>query len=228
MNDESALTKAEALRAEVAKELNQVFENILPWTLATSDQGQMLKAHTEDNPEAVRQFLKSVYLFNITEVSVADDSLEDAISRSIGKRHQSLVTAAYQSSLTVTTVIVGQGGGVVSLYLGVSGQDKAKEIFMHQLHGIYPGKGIEALKETNDDGVLTTALSGKTFGGIITGIPPVRLENERQSFDLTSVVRSMHGQPFVLMTVARPVPKDKAARQIMEIMQIKDTCHSLV
>jgi hypothetical protein len=228
MNDKNALAKVDALQAEVADELNQVFENILPWTLATSDQGQMLKEHTEDDPEAIRQFLKSVYLFKITEVSVADDKLEDAISRSLGRRHQSLVTAAYQSDLTLTTVVVGQGGGVVSLYLGVSGKDSAKDIFMHQLQGIYPGKGIDLQRETGDDGVLTQALFEKQFGGIITGIPPVRLENERQSFDLTSVVRSMHGQPFILMTVARPVSKEKAAQQIMEIMRIKDTCHSLV
>ena len=228
MNDENALARVGTLQTEVAEELHHVFENILPWTLAGADQGEMLKQHTEDKPEAVRQFLKSVYLFKIVEVSVADDKLEDAISRSLGKRHQSLVTAAYQSGLTLATVIVGQGGGVICLYLGVSGQDSAKEIFMHQLHGIYPGKGIDLQRETGEDSVLIKSLSGKTFGGIITGIPPVRLENERQSFDLTSVVRSMHGQPFVLMTVARPVSKKNAARQIMEIMSTKDTCHSLV
>ena len=227
MDDENALAKVEALRAEVADELNQVFENILPWTLAATDQAEMLKQHTEDNPEAIRQFLKSVYLFKITEVSVADDSIEDAISRSLGRRHQALVTAAYQSGLTITTVIVGQGGGVVSLYLGVSGMDNAKDIFMNQLHGMYPGKGIGLQRETGEDGILQQALSDKKFGGIITGIPPVRLENERQSFDLTSVIRSMHGRPFILMTVARPVFKEKAAQQILEIMKMKDTCHSL-
>lgn len=228
MNEEYTPTKIEDLQATVAEELNQVFENILPWTLATAEPGQMLRQHSEDDPEAIRQFLKSIYLFKITEVSVADDRLEDTISRSLFKRHQSLVTAAYQSDLTLVTVIVGQGGGVVNLYLGVSGGEKAKEIFEHQLQGIYPGKGIDLQQETGNDGVLQKALSDKIFGGIITGIPPVRLENERQTFDLTSVVRSMHGQPFVLMTVARPVSKGKAAEQIMEIMRIKDTCHTLV
>lgn len=189
-----ANTDAEALQMEAAEELNRVFENILPWTIETKDQGEMLRKHTESDPEAVKQFLRSVYLFKITEVSVADDSIEGAIGRSLGKRHQTLVTAAYQSNLTLTTVIVGQGGGVVSLYLGVSGPEHAKNIFKHQLQGIYPGKGIEHQPGTGDGGFLQDALSGKAHGGIITGIPPVRLESERQSFDLTSVVRSMHGQ----------------------------------
>jgi hypothetical protein len=227
MKAENTLAKVDALRGEVAEELNQVFENILPWTLATGDQGQMLRQHTENDPDAIRQFLNSLYLFKITEISVADDSLEDVISRSLVKRHKALVTAAYQSSLTLTTVIVSQGGGIISLYFGVSGKNGAKDIFMRQLQGIYPGKGIDFSHETSDDGVLQRALSEKTFGGIITGIPSVRLENERQSFDLTTVVRSMHGQPFVLMTVARPVSKEKTAQQIMEIMRIKDTCHAL-
>jgi hypothetical protein len=228
MNNENMIAKTDALRGEVAEELNQVFENILPWTLATTDQGQMLRQHTEDDPEAIRQFLNSVYLFKFTEVSVADDRLENAIARLLGKRHQSLVTAAYQSDLTLVTVVVGQGGGDVSLFLGVSGDADAKDIFMHQLQGIYPGKGLDFQRASGEDGVLQQALSNKTFGGIITGIPPVRLENERQSFDLTSVVRSMHGQHFLLMSVARPVSKKIAAQQIMKIMSIKDTCHSFI
>ena len=228
MKNETTLSDGDALQAEAADELNRVFENILPWTLATNDQGEMLSKHTEGDPEAVQQFLRSVYLFKITEVSVADDSVEDAIARSLGKRHQTLVTAAYQSKLTLATVIVGQGGGVVSIYLGVSGPENAKAIFEHQLQGIYPGKGVEFQKNKEDGGFLLQALSKKSHGGIITGIPPVRLENERQSFDLTSVVRSMHGQAFVLMTVARRVDKELAAQQILEIMKTKDTCHSLV
>jgi hypothetical protein len=227
MNDETHLAQNEALQKKAAEELNRVFENILPWTLATGDEGQMLRQHSENNPEAVRQFLKSIYLFKITEVSVSDDHLEGAVTRCLGKRHQSLVTAAYQSGLTLATVIVGQGGGVVSLYLGVSGKVSAKDVFLHQLQGIYPGKGIELQRDTSEEGILGRVLAGKAYGGIVTGVPPVRVENERQSFDLTTVIRSMHGQPFLLMTVARPIDKETGARQITEIMQIKDTCHSL-
>jgi hypothetical protein len=228
MTEQTKLARIETLRAETAEELNQVFENILPWTLEAPDQGALLRKNTLEDPKAVRQFLDSMYLFKVTEVSVSNDRLEDAISRTLGKRHQSLVTAAYQSDLTLATVIVGRGGGVVSLYLGVSGKDGAKEIFKHQLQGIYPGKGVELQQEKDDQGFLEKVLSDKSHGGVVTGIPLVRLENERQFFDLTSVVRSMHGQPFVLMSVARPVSKAKAARQIMEIMKIKDLCHSMV
>jgi len=136
MNDKNTLSRIENLQSEVAEELNQVFEGILPWTLANNEPGQMLRDNSVHDPEMIRQFLKSVYLFKISEVSVADDRVEDAISRSLGKRHQSLVTAAYQSDLTLATVIIGQGGGVVNLYLGVSGKDDAKKIFEHQFQGL--------------------------------------------------------------------------------------------
>jgi len=228
MSENTELQKTEELRLQVADELDTIFRDVLPWTLAQNSPAEMLENHSELDSKAVRNFLESSYLFKITEVSVAEEGVEDAIARSLGKRHQTLITAAYQSELCVSTIVIGEGGGALSIYLAVSGQDDAKDIFRHQLQGIYPGKGIDLKADEGKDSVLVKALEKKHFGGIVTGIPPVKLDGERQHFDLTSVIRSMHGQPFVLMTVARPVPKQRAAQQIIEFMRIKDQCHSLV
>jgi hypothetical protein len=154
--------------------------------------------------------------------------VEDAIAKALSKRHQTLITAAYQSELCVSTLVLGDGGGALSIYLAVSGPDNAKDIFRHQLQGIYAGKGIELVSEQGKGSLIVKALERKRFGGVVAGIPPVKLDGDRQYFDLTSVIRSMHGEPFVLMTVAKPVPKQRAAQQIIELMRIKDKCHSLV
>lgn len=228
MSEKTDLHKTEELQLQVADELDDIFRNVLPWTLAQSNSAEMLHEHSELDPKAVQNFLESSYLFKITEVSVTEDRVEDAIAKTLGKRHQTLITAAYQSELCVSTLVVGEGGGGLSIYLAASGPNDAKSIFRHQLQGIYPGKGIELDAITGRDSALLKALENKHFGGVVTGIPPVKLDGERQYFDLTSVIRSMHGQPFVLMTVARPVPKTKAARQIIELMRLKDQCHSLV
>lgn len=229
MANEPTVADRQSLQTQAASELNDVFENILPWTLATQDQAQWLTSHTEQNQESLLLFMKSLYLFKLIELSVSDDSMEESVSKAIGKRHQALITAAYQANFTLATVLVGRGGGSVELYLGVSGlSDHTKDIFFDQVRGIYPGKGIELKSGADDADLLHSALTGKTNGGVITGIPPMRLENERQFFNLTSVVRSMYGRPFVLMSVARPVPRERAAGQILDIMGIKDRCHLLV
>lgn len=228
MSEKTELQKTEQFQLQVADELDTIFRNVLPWTLAQKGPAEMLQTHSELDSKAVRDFLESSYLFKITEVSVSEDKIEDAVSKALGKRHQVLITAAYQSELCVSTLVIGDGGGALSIYLAVSGPDDAKDIFRHQLQGIYPGKGIELEADGGKDSVLIKALENKHFGGIVTGIPPVKLDGERQYFDITSVIRSMHGQPFVLMTVARPLQKQKAAQQIIELMRIKDQCHSLV
>lgn len=226
MSKSTELQKTEQLQLQVADELDTIFRNVLPWTLTQNSSAEMLQNHSEMDAEAVLHFLQSSYLFKITEVSVAEEMVEDAIAKALSKRHQTLITAAYQSELCVSTLVLGDGVGGLSIYLAVSGPDDAKDIFRHQLQGIYPGKGIEL--EADQGSVLVKALEKKHFGGVVTGIPPVRLDGERQHFDLTSVIRSMYGQPFVLMAVAKPVPKQKAAQQIIELMRIKDQCHSLV
>lgn len=228
MSEKTELQRTEELQNQVAEELDTIFKNVLPWTIEQNSPAEMLQNHSELDPDRVWYFIESSYLFKITEVSVNDDGVEDAIAKSLSKRHQSLITAAYQSELSVSTLVIGDGGGVLSIYLAVSGPDDAKDVFRHQLQGIYPGKGIELHADEGKNSVLVKALENKRFGGIVTGIPPVKLDGERQHFDLTSVVRSMHGKPFVLMIVARPVPKQKAAQQIIELMRIKDQCHSLV
>lgn len=228
MSENTEIQQTEALQLQVADELDTIFRDVLPWTLAQDGPAEMLKNNSEQDSKAVRHFIESSYLFKITEVSVTEEGAEDAIARSLGKRHQNLITAAYQSELQVSTIVIGDGGGALSIYLAVSGPDDAKDVFRHQLQGIYPGKGIELEADEGKDSLLVKALEEKYFGGIVTGIPPVKLDGERQHFDLTSVIRSMHGQPFVLMTVAKPVPKQKAARQILELMRVKDQCHSLV
>jgi hypothetical protein len=233
--DRSELTRSEppsgdlkALQMEAAEQLNQAFERVLPWTLAGGNEGEILQRHCQKDRTEIVRFLDSAHLFKITEVSVADDRIEEAVARSISKRHQALVTAAYQSDLTLATVLVGRGGGSVSVFLGVSGPEGARKIFLHQLQGIYPGKGVHHGLASVGEADLHEDLSEKKFGGIITGIPPTLLNGERQTFDLTTAIRSMHGERFVMMAVARPVPKAAAAQQIMELMETKDRCHSLV
>ncbi|MDD3049654.1 MAG: hypothetical protein PHR06_00750, partial [Candidatus Cloacimonetes bacterium] len=75
-----------------AKELNTIFENVLPWTLETESSEMLLKAHTLQDSEKIVAFLNSFYLFKVTEISVSE-SVDD-IPELIYKRQQALITAA--------------------------------------------------------------------------------------------------------------------------------------
>ena len=147
----------------------------------------------------------------------------------IYKRHQAAIIAAYQSGYTLTTIILGDGGGTVDIFLGVSGEESVKEVFEKQLQGVYPGKGIKFEEESHSERIIKDRLKKKQYkyGGILTGIPTQKIDDEKQTFDLSSVIRSMNGQEFFLSIVSRPVPKREVAQQLHELMELKDRCHAL-
>jgi hypothetical protein len=209
-----------------AAELNEIFESVVPWALESQSTQHLLDANTMQKAEDVNVFLNSLYLFKVNELSVSATS--DDIAAVIYKRQQALITAAYQSQFTLATVIVGNGGGSVEIYFGVSGDEHTKQVFEKLIHGVYPGKGISFVEESGANRILKQKLDNAQHGGVITGVPTLKLNDEKQKFDITSAIRSMNGQEYVLLIASRPVQKTVCSQQIIRLMELKDRCHSLV
>ena len=205
---------------EGAKELEEIFSDLLPWVIESEDDSILLKENTIQNRDDIKRFLGSIYLFHVGEISVSTDAQD--VADLIYKRHQAAVVAAYQSGYTLTTIISGNGGGTVDIFLGVSGEENVKEVFEKQLQGVYPGKGIVSHSKR-----IIDRLKEKTHGGILTGIPTQKIDGEKQTFDLSSVIRSMNGQEFLLTIVSRPVASQEAAQQLRELMDLKGRCHEM-
>ena len=213
---------------EGTEKLNEIFSDLLPWTLESTDTA-LLRENTIQDQEDVKRFLDSLFLFRIGEISVS--AAPQDIAELIYKRHQAAIVAAYQSDYTLTTIISGDGGGTVDIFLGVRGGDDVKEVFRGQLQGVYPGKGIKFMEKPDRERVIKNWLreqeQEQKYGGILTGVPIQRIDEEKQTFDLSSVIRSMNGQKFLLMIVSRPVTKDETAQQLHALMALKDQCHAL-
>ncbi|MYB58413.1 MAG: ATP-binding protein [Gemmatimonadetes bacterium] len=216
-----AFDRSEVLtQEEGAKELEEIFSDLLPWAVESKDDAALLRENTIQNRDEIKRFLDSIYLFHIGEISVSVDAQD--VADLIYKRHQAAVVAAYQAGHTLTTIISGSGGGTIDIFLGVSGEGGVKEVFEKQLQGVYSGKGIESHGKR-----IIDRLQEKTHGGILTGIPIQKIDGEKQTFDLSSVIRSMNGQKFLLTIVSRPVAGQEAAQQLRELMELKGQCHAL-
>ena len=205
---------------EGAQELNAIFSDLLPWTIESTDADTLLKNTMRDRGD-IERFLDSLYLFRVGEISVAADAQD--VADLIYKRQQAAIVAASQAGYTLTTIISGNGGGTVDIFFGVRGEGDVGEVFREQLQGVYPGKGIEFVEEAD----IKNTLKAQKHGGVLTGIPTQKVEEEKQTFDLSSVVRSMNGQEFLLAIVSRPVAKYETAQQLHGLMNLKDRCHAL-
>ena len=225
-DDPDVLSDEKQKELEGAEELNKIFSDLLPWTIESTD-AALLTENTIQYRDEIENFIDSIYLFHIGEISISVDGQN--VADLIYKRHQAAIVAAYQSGYTLTTIILGDGGGSVDIYLGVIGEESVKAVFEKQLQGVYPGKGIEFEEETHSERIIKDNLKKKKYehGGVLTGIPTQKIDGEKQTFDLSSVIRGMNGQEFLLTIVSRPVAKSEAAQQLHELMKLKDKCHAL-
>ena len=96
---------AEKKQEEGAQELNAIFSDLLPWTIASTDV-DTLRENVMRGRGDIERFLDSLYLFRVGEISVAADAQD--VADLIYKRQQAAIVAAAQAGYTLTTIIFGE------------------------------------------------------------------------------------------------------------------------
>lgn len=202
-------------KKETDEKLSEIVNTLLPWW---SNYGEDYSLAQKTD---VAHSLDKYKFLPISEVSIPND-IED-INEFINNRFQTLLSAAYQANLTLITLIKGHNGKN-SVYIGVDDQSgKDIEYLESILNGVLPGKNIDTENQTN----LSTLLSELPHGGIVTGIPSLKNEDEKQYFDISTAVRSMYGRDFVLAFISKPVRQPVLQDRFQHLISFRDTCHEL-
>jgi hypothetical protein len=168
--------------------------------------------------------LRRFYLFSVSGLVVPRN--EQDVPRFVERRFQSLLSAAHRAGWTVLTAAVGSSSGV-SIHLGFMTDNTSTVsdpyVFERILRGLLPGLSV-AFVETE---TIESFLRGKHYGGVVAGVPSLKIGDERQRFNLPAVIRSMHGESYALLFVSRPVESQQVARQLQRVWQVRDDCHLL-
>lgn len=170
------------------------------------------------------ELLRRFYLFSVSGLVVPQD--EDDLPRYIERRFLSVLSAAHRAGWTVLTAAVGSAHGVdVHLGFMTASSASASEpyVFERILRGLLPGLRVRFVETAT----IESFLAGKPFGGIVAGVPTLKIDNERQRFSLPAIIRGLHGEDYVLLMVSRPVRDDELARQLRTVWTVKDACHRL-
>ena len=103
-----------------------------------------------------------------------------------------------------------------------SGTDSSDpHVFERMLRGLLPGLDLRF----QENRTVETFLGGKHCGGLIAGIPALRIDDERQHFSLPAVLRGMHGEDYALMIISRPVAENDLGSQLRAVWAARDDCH---
>ena len=169
------------------------------------------------------EILRRFFLFSVSGLVVPQE--EQDVPRFVERRFQSVLSAAHRAGWTVLTAVVGTPSGV-SIRLGfmtdsVSKDDDPK-VFERILRGLLPGLGVTF---DNVETTIESFLYDKKYGGLVAGIPVLKIDDERQRFSLPSVIRSMHGESYSVLILSSPVANQKMAEQLRFVLQVRDECH---
>lgn len=174
-------------------------------------------------PQPLEQ-LRRYYLFKVSGIAVPVN--EEDVHRYAERRFQGVLSAAHRAGWSVVTAVSGSKSGIeVTLGFmaaGTQGSSEPELVFEGILQGLMPGLGFRFAESAT----IEAMLAGKSeYGGIVAGVPFLKIDDERQRFSLSSVIRSMYGEEYSLLLVSTPVSGSTLAEQIRSVWKVRDRCH---
>jgi len=200
-------------------DLVQASQTLIPWWSVSNDEN-ILQTQTEKSPKT---YLERYCLFPLKEITVNNDC-ED-IPKFINERYRTVLSAAYTAGISVATIINSKNGKT-GVYLGFMKEDyseKDPELFQCINNGILPGKNINYKQTLN----TSSLAEGFSFGGILTGIPILKKDDEKLRFNISSVVRSLYGKDYTLFIISKPVSEENIQQSYNELIILRDKLHAL-
>ena len=195
------------------QKLNDISNRLLPWWSDISN--EILKFQTEENVES---YLNGFYMYPIHEFCTNSDCEDIPIF--INQRFQALYSAA--SSLNISVMLtVHSKDGKTKLFLGLkSNKDNgnSREHFTALLNGIIPGKRIEY----DENAKMSSMCSGNNYGGIVSGVPAIKIDEENQKINLSSVIRSLYGKNYTLSIISTPLNEQQKRIAFAELISVRD------
>lgn len=213
MDDQEIIERNSALLAEFNKDSKIVGEQtekylrlVYPSYLVDKDNIEPLM----DSESAGR--LESMSFFRIC--SCTADNVEK-VFENVNEHFEKLFTALYSINIPIAYGVVSDKG-VTNLVIGVYQSNQVsslKSIMQGMLSGI-------ELKEVKPKFKCET--NQTVSNGILAGVPSLFVNGEKQRFSLSSIMRSLNGQNYALLFVAKPVEQNIIAQNISDLISVRD------
>lgn len=161
--------------------------------------------------------LDSIKFFRIGRCTI--DSVDDVFGF-VNQKIEKLFTALHSINVTVTYGIVSYNG-TSNIVLGIL-KNKDVETTKSIVQGILSGIELEEFDpdfEERDD-------NNKNYG-VLTGIPTTILNDEKQTFSLSAIMKSLNGQNYTVLYFARPINMQDAFNKINTLIEIRDKCFAI-
>lgn len=165
------------------------------------------------------ELLDAVSFYRIKSCSAENP---DEIEQYLNTKMVKFYTAIHALNKPVVYGIVSYAG-TTNLVIGVYSEDNNDaETIKSIMQGLLDG--IELLPFNPG---FTARNTTSANAGFISGIPSVKIDDEKQFFDIGPIMKSLNGQNFSLLIVSRPVSEDTVSQKYGEMIRIRDACFAV-
>jgi hypothetical protein len=169
-----------------------------------------------DKESAIR--IESMTFFRIS--SCTADNVEK-VFENVNERFEKLYTALYSINVPVAYGLVSRSG-ITNLVLGVYNRSDV-ECVRTITQGMLSGIELEAFSSD-----FCESHSGdKMSHGIMAGVPSLFVKEQKQTFSLSSIMRSLNGQNYTLLFVAKPVEQEIISKNISDLITVRDNAFAV-
>jgi hypothetical protein len=145
---------------------------------------------------------------------------KEDLFESVNAKVEKLFTALHSIDVPVGYGIVSRDG-ITNLVLCVYSSndvDAVKKI----VRGMLSGSELEEYAP----GFKASVSKEKSYG-VLSGIPSVFIKEKKQTFSLSSIMRTLNGENYTLLFLAKPVSSQIVNKNISELITVKDTCFAI-
>lgn len=199
--------------AIVAEQATLFVEKIHPAYLCNTKKEIMSLSY--DNSD---DLLDAFTFFRI--VSCTTDEVDDMFEF-LNKKMDKFYTVLYSLGKPVIYGIVSYRG-TVNIVVGLYDSDNDAELLKSIMEGLLDG--VELKPYTMK---LSERKTASKEVGLISAIPSVKIEDEKQKFSLAAMMKSLNGQDYMVLFMSRPLSQKKISQTYGEVIQIKDQCFAV-
>lgn len=177
------------------------------------------------NPKYISELVErssSELLDGFSYYRIASCSIEDVDDKVayLNQKMEKLFTAIHSIGVTIAYGIISYEG-VTNLIIGIY-QKKNDDVIIPIIGGLL--SGVELIKLKPD---FMSKSAYPSYFGLLPAIPTTKIDDELQTFDIAPIMRSLNGQNYTMLVIAKPIPNDISAQKIGELLTIRDRCFAV-
>lgn len=197
--------------AILSEQADRFIESVSPYLSVAQDN---LQLYLDKEPN---QLIDSMRFFRLT--SCTTENIED-LADYLKSKMEKLFTAVYSLNMPAIYGIISYEGQA-NLVLGVANK-VAEDVTKSLIEGLLTG-----IEMTPYMPKMTDRKMHAKKGGVISAVPILKVDDDKQKFDISALMRSMNGQNYTVLFVAKPYPIEWVQNAYAKIVDVRDKCFAV-